>query len=62
MMVCLCRCFHLLRIMCSITLQRTHVSEIGPYLGGSDLRLILCIGDISVWSQPSGNLEVLYNC
>ena len=29
-MSCLCICFHmLLTIMCSITLQRTHVSEMG---------------------------------
>ena len=30
MMLCLCKCFHmLLRIMCSITLQRIHVNEMG---------------------------------
>ena len=28
----------------------------------SGLRLCLCVGVISTWSQFSGNLEVLYDC
>ena len=30
MILCLCKCFHMLpRIMCSITLERMHVNEMG---------------------------------
>ena len=63
MILCMCKCFHmLLRIMCSITLQRMHVNDMGLYLAGSDLRLFLCIGVTSAWSQSSGSLEVLHDC
>ena len=56
-------CFHmLLRSICSITLHRIHVNEMGLQFTRSDLRLVLCIGVTSVWSQSSGSLEVLYDC
>ena len=63
MMFCLCKCFHVsIRIMCSITVQRMHDSEMGLYLAGSDLRLVLFIGVTIAWSQSSGMLDVLYDC
>ena len=53
-------CYHKwLRTMCSITLHRIHVNEIGFYLAGL-LLLPFCILVIAV-VQAYGNLSVVYD-
>ena len=47
----------LLRMICSITLQRMQVSDMGLCLAGSDLWLFT-----NACSQSLGSLPVLYDC